>query len=310
MLFIIYLLPTFLVSPLPSPYSDHQLLLEKAFGFSWSSGSMTLERLWGDTLCPRAKEKPQEDGRRGGIAFRVKPHSCQRCSDGSNIPCAQQDTETPQRPPELCLSVSCGGTRQQWTASGTGALGAIDLGMAQALLEEVTINPTIELPELTQDWGNRLLEGTNRNLCAPGPRRKEQWPHKRWTQTCPWVTRSLQKSCGLAVACCRAGGTECSSAGMGPSEGDHHYLLYLHCSLASGQINGREHRPAHQHKIRLKIYWAWPRPSEQDSVSPSVNLSQQEASISLLSLSIRGQTERKPESQKSKQCDHIDHNLV
>ena len=46
--------------------------------------------------------------------------------------------------------------------------------MAQALLEEVTINPTIELLELTQDWGNRLLEGTNRTLCAPELRRKEQ----------------------------------------------------------------------------------------------------------------------------------------
>ena len=33
------------------------------------------------------------------------------------------ETET-----ELCLSVSCGG--QQWTATGTGALGAADLGMA------------------------------------------------------------------------------------------------------------------------------------------------------------------------------------
>ena len=43
---------------------------------------------------------------------------------------------------------TCGGTRQQRTATGTGALGAPDLGMAQALLEEVTINPTIELPEL------------------------------------------------------------------------------------------------------------------------------------------------------------------
>ena len=27
-------------------------------------------------------------------------------------------------------------------------------------MEKVAINPTIELPELTQDWGNRLLEGT------------------------------------------------------------------------------------------------------------------------------------------------------
>ena len=80
-----------------------------------------------------------------------------------------QPTETE---PGLCLSVSCGGTGQQWPAGG--ALGAADLGLAQALLEEVAINPTIELSELTQAWGNRLLDGTNKTLCAPGPRRKEQ----------------------------------------------------------------------------------------------------------------------------------------
>ena len=51
--------------------------------------------------------------------------------------------------------------------------GAVDLGMAQALLEEVTINCTVEPPELTQNWRNRLLEGTNTTLCTPGPRRKE-----------------------------------------------------------------------------------------------------------------------------------------
>ena len=33
--------------------------------------------------------------------------------------------------------------------------------------------------------GNRLLEGTNRTSCAPEPRRNEQWPHRRLTQTCP-----------------------------------------------------------------------------------------------------------------------------
>ena len=31
---------------------------------------------------------------------------------------------------ELRLSVSCGGTGQQWTAPGTGSLDAADLGMA------------------------------------------------------------------------------------------------------------------------------------------------------------------------------------
>ena len=54
------------------------------------------------------------------------------------------ETET-----ELYLSISCGGTSRQWSAAGTGALG---VGMASVLLEEVAINPTIELPELTQDW--------------------------------------------------------------------------------------------------------------------------------------------------------------
>ena len=114
-------------------------------------------------------------------------------------------------------------------------------------------NAPVRTQEFVHWQSNRPLEGTNKTLCVPEPRTKEQWPHKRLTQTCPWVTRSLQWRYRLAVACCRAGGTECSSAGMGPAEGGHHYLHYLHCSLASGQINGREHSPAHQQKIGLKI---------------------------------------------------------
>ena len=106
------------------------------------------------------------------------------CAPGLKDP-----TETKR---ELCLSVSCRRTGQQWTDAGAGALGAVDLGMAWALLEEVAINPIIEPPELTQVWGNRLLEGTNNTLGAAGPRRKEQWPHKRLTHTSPWVSRSLQ----------------------------------------------------------------------------------------------------------------------
>ena len=47
--------------------------------------------------------------------------------EGSNKPGEHQDTETE---PELCLSVSCGGTGHQQTAAEAGALGAVDLGMA------------------------------------------------------------------------------------------------------------------------------------------------------------------------------------
>ena len=78
---------------------------------------------------------------------------------------------------------------QQWPAAA--ALGAVDQGMACDLLEEVTINPTIEPPELTQDWGNRLLEGTNKTLDAPGPRKKEQGPMRdspRLARECPGVS--------------------------------------------------------------------------------------------------------------------------
>ena len=62
-----------------------------------------------------------------------------------------------------------------------------------------------------------------------------------------------------------------------------HYPYY---SLTSGQTTGKEH--SHQQKIRLKIYWAWPRPPEQDPVLPQF----------------------KPQSQKTNQTDHMDHSLV
>ena len=83
-----------------------------------------------DPTKKRYLEKPQEDGRRGKITFRIKPHTRQRHSEGSNKPSAHQDSETPENELELCLSVSCGVMGQQWTAAGAGALGAADLRMA------------------------------------------------------------------------------------------------------------------------------------------------------------------------------------
>ena len=56
-----------------------------------------------DTPRLRSKKKPQKDGRRGEIAFRIKPHTCLRHLEGSNIPCAHQDPETPQRLNQTCV---------------------------------------------------------------------------------------------------------------------------------------------------------------------------------------------------------------
>ena len=62
--------------------------------------------------------------------FRIKPHTRQRCSEFSNKLCVHQDLETPtMSETELWLGVYCGSTGQQWTAMGSGALGAADLGM-------------------------------------------------------------------------------------------------------------------------------------------------------------------------------------
>ena len=58
---------------------------------------------------------------------------------------------------------------QEWSAAGADTLGAVDLGMAYGLLEEVTINLNIEPPELTQHWGNRPLEGTNKTCAHQDP---------------------------------------------------------------------------------------------------------------------------------------------
>ena len=82
------------------------------------------------------------------------------------------------------------------------------------------------------------------------------------------------------------------------------------CSCLEKLLTWEETQPHHQQKIGLKVYWAWPWPSEQEPVSPSVSLSHQEASTSLLPFSIRGQTEWKPQSRKTNQTDPMDHSLV
>ena len=109
------------------------------------------------------------------------------------------------------------------------------------------------ITEFIQDWRNRLLEDTGKTLCLPIPRRKEKWPHKKLTQTCLWVSRSLQQRCGLGVTCCRVGGTEPSTACTGPLEGGP----LPPPSLVSGPTTGRKHSPALQQKIDSKMYWAW-----------------------------------------------------
>ena len=75
-------------------------------GRRWSINCVALEWLWRDTPGPQAKEKPQQDGRRGEIAFRIESHTHQGYSEGSNKSWVHQDPETPQRLRQHCVCVS------------------------------------------------------------------------------------------------------------------------------------------------------------------------------------------------------------
>ena len=57
-----------------------------------------------DTPHPGAKEKPQQDGRRGKISFRIQPHTDQRYSDSSNKTLCSSG-EPSETEPDLPLSV-------------------------------------------------------------------------------------------------------------------------------------------------------------------------------------------------------------
>ena len=59
--------------------------------------------------------------------FKIMPEILEGLKQTLCAPGPRDSTETE---PELCLSVSCGFTSQQWPATGAGALGAVDLGMA------------------------------------------------------------------------------------------------------------------------------------------------------------------------------------
>ena len=52
-----------------------------------------------------------------------------------------------------------------------------------------------------QNW----LECSNKTVCPPGPRRKNQWPHKTQSQTFLWGSKSLQWRPGSTVAAMGSG---------------------------------------------------------------------------------------------------------
>ena len=114
----------------------------------------------GAKLCLESNPKPARDIERKKLR-------------SSNKPCAHQDAETPQRLSQNCVWVS---PLKVWVSSG--------LLQGQGLWIQQTWvwhKPSWRLPfthnrgtRTYTGLGNRLLEGTNRTLCALRPRRKDQ----------------------------------------------------------------------------------------------------------------------------------------
>ena len=64
----------------------------------------------------------------------------------------------------------------------------------------------------------RCSEGTNKTLCAPGPRKRSSDPHKRLSQTCLWVSDLLWRHRSV-MACHR-------DRGSGSSRPGRHYIWH------------------------------------------------------------------------------------
>ena len=86
-------------------------------------------------------------------------------------------------------------------------------------------------------WSN----GTNKILYAPGPMRKEQWPHKRLSQTFLWVFGSLWQRHESTVACC----------GVRDTDWHKSFWRRLPLPLPFGLREGTQHHPSTE--IGLKI---------------------------------------------------------
>ena len=94
-------------------------------------------------------------------------------------------------------------------------------------MEEVAINPNIELPELTQDWETDSGRHKRKLVCTRTQEKGTVTPQEPDLDL-PVSVQGSQQRCKSAVACCRVGGAECCSACMRPFEGGHHYLHHLH----------------------------------------------------------------------------------
>ena len=116
-----------------------------------------------DTPHPRKMKKPQWNSRRGIIMIKTKSYT--------HWVCNSQSGEQYQRSSQHC----CEACRLHIR------LASLEIWWRDEKPQGFWLwRPTDLTTQLPLDWRKqRLSEGTNKILCAPGPREKEQWPLQR-----------------------------------------------------------------------------------------------------------------------------------
>ena len=152
-----------------------------------------------------------------------------------------------RRPCRSSLNHSTSDSQTGDLAKGLRTPREFDFGGYQDLITELLITGfCLHRTGEKDSWSPPTKPCTHQD---PGERSCD--PHKRLTQTYLCVCRSLQWRCGLTVTCYRVR-TLSGAVYRRPFEGGQ--PLSSLPPPQFGQTTGREHSPAHQLKIGLKVY--------------------------------------------------------
>ena len=156
----------------------------------------TLEPTNNDTPCPRTKEKPQQNGRRGTITIKSNPVG--------SVTYKLENNNAKEVLTQLWKVLGpTWGTPARWSGQGTGNLQGIWFWRPVAF--DYRISTRLGKPETL------LSEGTNKTLCTQGPRGKEHWPHRRLSQI--YLSEGLLERHRLVMVCHGERSTGSSSPG-------------------------------------------------------------------------------------------------
>ena len=157
--------------------------------------------------------------------------------------------------------------------------------------------------------GNKLLEVKNRTLCAPKPRKKEQWPHKRLTQLtreCPGVS---SRDAGWWWAAAGLGAVNVAVCAWNLLK--EVAIIFITCTIVWPLVNSREGTQPHPSTENwMKDLLSMVPPLRRRPIFPLSQSFPSGSSVILLSCSIWGQIVWKTQSQKTNQFDHMDHSFI